>query len=116
MTSVNHHYKRPDNLHPAEIGPLLPGDPLKNEHGFWNKYSWNTNSETYSMAHAITLCVFIALLAGIIYAFIRNKTFKFLSFFIYQQHYRRIDIKLTEETANDAMLNNEQNGEETPIH
>jgi len=56
------------------------------------------------VAHVITLAVFLALIGGIIFTFIRNKTFKFLSFFIYQQHYRRIDIKLTEETANDAML------------
>jgi len=42
MTSVNHSYQRPKDLHPAEIGPALPGDPMTNEHGFFNNYSWNS--------------------------------------------------------------------------
>jgi len=41
-TAVNFEYKRPAHLHPGQLGPPLPGDHMRNEYGFFDEYSWNS--------------------------------------------------------------------------
>ena len=79
-TAVNFEWKRPPHLHPALLGPSLPGNPLKNEFGFYDEYSWNSAHSRFSIYHGIAVLIFMGLILLIMAVLIRSS--KFLSFFV----------------------------------
>ena len=95
ITAVNPDYERPSDLHPAEIGPAFPGNPFDETNRFFDQYSWNTVTEGFSTSNIFAVVFFGLLILTIISLFLRKDSLNFLTFYVYQKHHKRIDVKLS---------------------
>jgi hypothetical protein len=94
ITAVNPEFQRPTDLHPAELGPSFPGDPFDQDNAYFDQYSWNSYVEGVSAGHVFAILGFLALIGTIISLLLRKDSLNFMTFYLYQKHHKRIDVKI----------------------